>query len=198
NPRVEQAGVDLDVVFDVHEGQAQTVGPIEIKGLIRTSERFVRRQLGELKAGAPLDPRKLAAVERRLRGLGIFRRAVVTASQEPTATITIELEEAAPYNVAYDARYNRQDSFNASVDGQVQNLFGRAIALGLRVQAGRWVREGRASLHLPTVWHLGDMTVSAYDLRQPIRTALGVAGSAAPPPLERDLREERGVPLQPP
>ena len=195
NPRVEQAGADLDVVFDVHEGQAQTVGPIEIKGLIRTSERFVRRQLGELKAGAPLDPRKLAAVERRLRGLGIFRRAVVTASQEPTATITIELEEAAPYNVAYDARYNRQDSFNASVDGQVQNLFGRAIALGLRVQAGRWVREGRASLHLPTVWHLGDMTASVFDLRQTIRTAFS-SPPGPPPPLDVARRIEQGVQLQ--
>src|SRR5207237_8448123 len=108
----------------VHEGQAQTVGPIEIKGLIRTSERFVRRQLGELKAGAPLDPRKLAAVERRLRGLGIFRRAVVTASQEPTATITIELDEAAPYTVAYDARDNRPDPFHASLHGHVQHLVG--------------------------------------------------------------------------
>src|SRR5205823_205479 len=130
------------------------------------------------------------------RDLGIFRRAVVTASADPVADVTVELEEAAPFNVAYDARYNNQDRLNGSVDGQVQNLFGRAVALGLRVQAGRYIREGRASLHLPTVWHLGDMTISAYDLRQTIRTAFGAAGSATPPPLERDLREERGMQLQ--
>jgi outer membrane protein assembly factor BamA len=195
NPRVEPSGADLVVVFDVHEGTAQTVGPIQIRGLKRTRESLVRAQLTELKAGDPLDPRKLANAERRLRDLGIFRRAVVTASQDPVAAITVELEEAAPFNLAYDVRYNRQDALNGSVDGQVQNLFGRAVALGLRVQAGRWIREGRASVHIPSLWRLGDMTASVFDLRQTIRTAFGIPG-APPPPLERDRRIEQGVQLQ--
>jgi outer membrane protein assembly factor BamA/autotransporter translocation and assembly factor TamB len=195
NPRLAQQGSDLDVVFDVHEGTAQTIGPVEIRGLRRTRERLVRAQLTELKAGLPLDPRKLAYVERRLRDLGIFRRVVVTASQDPVSAISVELEEGAPYNVAYDVRYNRQDALNGSVDGQVQNLFGRAITLGARVQAGRYVREGRASLHLPSIWHLGDMTISVFDLRQTIRTAFGIPG-AEPPPLDVARRIEQGVQLQ--
>ncbi|PYQ49868.1 MAG: hypothetical protein DMF78_17180, partial [Acidobacteria bacterium] len=186
NPRVEQSGADLVVVFDVHEGTAQTVGPIQIHGFQRTSERLIRAQLTELKAGQTLDPRKLAYAERRLRDLGIFRRAAVTASPDAVATITVELEEAAPYNVAYDVRYNRQDALSGSVDGQVQNLFGRAVTLGLRVQAGRWIREGRASVHIPSVWRLGDLTASVFDLRQTIRTAFGIAGQTTPPPLEKD------------
>jgi outer membrane protein assembly factor BamA/autotransporter translocation and assembly factor TamB len=195
NPRLEQDGSDLRVAFDVHEGIAQTIGPVEIRGLRRTRERLVRAQLMELKPGLPLDPRKLAYAERRLRELGIFRRVVVTGSQDAVANITVEVEEGAPFNVAYDVRYNRQDALNGSVDGQVQNLFGRAISLGARVQAGRWIREGRVSLHLPSVWHLGDMTISAFDLRQTIRTAFGVPGTE-PPPLDVARRVEQGIQLQ--
>jgi outer membrane protein assembly factor BamA len=155
----------------------------------------VRAQLTELQPGLPLDPRKLANTERRLRDLGIFRRVVVTASPDAVSAITIEVEEGAPYNVAYDVRYNQEDAFNLSLDGQVQNLFGRAITLGARVQAGRWLREGRFSVHLPTVWHLGDMTVSVFELRQTIRTAFEGAGTE-PPPLDVGQRLEQGVQLQ--
>jgi outer membrane protein assembly factor BamA/autotransporter translocation and assembly factor TamB len=195
NPRLEQDGSDLRVAFDVHEGTAQTIGRVEIRGIRRTRERLVRGQLTELKPGLPLDPRKLAYAERRLRDLGIFRRVVVTASADPVAAITVELEEGAPFNVAYDVRYNQQDALNGSVDGQVQNLLGRAITLGARVQAGRYIREGRASIHLPSVWRLGDMTISAFDLRQTIRTAFGIPGSE-PPPLDVGRRIEQGVQLQ--
>jgi outer membrane protein assembly factor BamA len=195
NPRLAQDGSDLDVVFDIHEAAAQTIGPVQIRGIRRTRERLIRAQLTDLKAGAPLDPRKLAYAERRLRDLGIFRRVVVTGSPDPVAAITVEVEEGAPFNVAYDVRYNQQDRVNGSVDGQVQNLFGRAVALGLRVQAGRYLREGRASLHLPSVWQLGDMTISVFDLRQTIRTAFAVAG-AEPPPLDVGRRIEQGVQLQ--
>src|SRR4029077_10047766 len=141
NPRLEQEESDLRVVFDVHEATAQTIGPVEIRGLRHTRERLVRAQLTDLKPGLPLDPRKLASSERRLRDLGIFRRVVVTASPDAVAAITVEVEEGAPYNVASNVRYNKEDSFNLSLDGQVQNLFGRAITLGARVQAGRWIRE---------------------------------------------------------
>ena len=195
NPRLEQEGSDLRVVFDVHEATAQTIGPVEIRGLRHTRERLVRAQLTEPKPGLPLDPRKLAYTERRLRDLGIFRRVVITASPDAVAAITVEVEEGAPYNVAYDVRYNKEDSFNLSLDGQVQNLFGRAITLGARVQAGRWIREGRFSVHLPSVWRLGDMTVSVFDLRQTIRTAFEGAGTE-PPPLDVGQRLEQGVQLQ--
>jgi len=197
NPRLEQEGPDLRLFFDVHEGTAQTIGPIEIRGIRRTSERLVRAQLTELKPGQPLDPRKLAYAERRLRELSVFRRVVVTGSQDPVSKITVELEEGAPYSVAYDVRYNTVDALSGSVDGQIQNLFGRAASLGARVQAGRYLREGRVSLHLPTVWHLGDMTISAYDQRQTIRTAFEPpAPGAEPPPLDVGQRLDQGVQLQ--
>ena len=197
NPRLEQEGSDLRLIFDVHEAIAQTIGPIEIRGIRRTRERLVRAQLTELKPGQPLDPRKLAYAERRLRDLGVFRRVVVTGSQDPVSKITVELEEGAPYSVAYDARYNQIDALSGSVDGQIQNLLGRAATLGARVQAGRYLREGRVSLHLPTVWHLGDMTISAYDLRQTIRTAFEPpAPGAEPPPLDVGKRVDQGVQLQ--
>jgi outer membrane protein assembly factor BamA len=45
------------------------------------------------------------------------------------------------------------------------------------------------------VWRLGDTTISVFDLRQTIRTAFGIPGSA-PPPLDVGRRIEQGVQLQ--
>ena len=104
-PRLEPEGADLNVVLRVVEGDPVVAGPITITGLKRTRASLVRRQIN-IQPGEPLDPRKLAELERRLLDLGIFSRAVVTAASESPAPITIELEEDAPYKVAYDLRYN--------------------------------------------------------------------------------------------
>ncbi len=194
-PRLVPAGSDLYIRFVVHEGVASVVGPVQIVGLRRTREAVVRN-LVDVKEGEPLDPRKLAAIERRLRELGIFRRAVVTASQDVPALIKVEVEEEARYQAAYDLRYNPDEGPSALLDGEMGNVFGRGLSVGARFRAGRTLRETRGSLHLPTIYKIGDITASAYHLRQMIKTVQELApGAEAFEPLDLP-RSERGFQIQ--
>src|SRR5206468_3938533 len=98
-PVLTPSGSDLVLTFKITEGETAVVGPITITGLQRTRQGLVRSQI-DLKAGEPLDPRKLSNLERRLLDLGVFSRAVVVAEPGNPAPIKIELEEAAPYKLS--------------------------------------------------------------------------------------------------
>jgi outer membrane protein assembly complex protein YaeT len=162
-PRVEAAGNDLDVVFEVGEGTRQTIGAIEIEGARATRESFVRGTLG-FAVGDPLDPRLLAAAERRLLALGAFARASVTraGAEEGDTPVRVELQEEARLSAGYQARYNDDKGMSGDLDAEVGNLFGRAVALGARYSLGRDDEEIRGSILLPSVRFLGDLTGSVF------------------------------------
>ena len=164
-PEVVPTGSDLVVTFKITEGEAVVIGPVTITGLRRTREGLVRSQI-DLKPGEPLDPRKLSDLERRLLDLGVFSRAVVLAEPGNPAPIKVELEEAAPYKLAYDLRYNSEESGSGLADAEMGNLFGRGVTLGGRYRAGRQLRETRLSLHIPSLWRLGDLTASVFRQRE--------------------------------
>jgi translocation and assembly module TamA len=190
-PDLAPSGTDLVLTFKVVEGPAVVVGPVTITGLKHTREGLVRGQI-DLKAGEPLDPRKLSHLERRLLDLGVFSRAVVVAESGNPAPIKIELEEAAPYKVTYDLRYNSTEGASGLVDGEVGNLFGRGFVLGGRYRAGRQLRETRFSLHIPSLWRLGDLTGSVFRLREQLIQEVAPEG----PPTEPIVAMQRGIQVQ--
>ena len=169
---LEPMGTDLRLVFNITEGPRILIGNVEIVGLKRTRRSLVEKEI-DLPAGEPLDPRKLAAVERRLTELGIFRRVIVSAGTESPATIRVELEEDAPYFAAYDLRYNEEESASALLDGEVRNVLGLGIALGGRFRYGRTIRDVRGSFSAPSFfWGGGDLTASVYTIRELVTIAL--------------------------
>jgi outer membrane protein assembly factor BamA len=172
-PELVPSGSDLDAVFHVAEGDPSTVGGVEITGLHRTRESLVRRQV-DLKPGDPLDPRKLTAIEKRLLDLGIFSRAVVTATEDEPATIQVEVEERGPFTLAYDLRFSSSERATTLVDAEAGNIGGIGLAIGGRYRIGRYLREQRGSLHLPSVGKAGDFTASVF--RQEDNLVLGPNG----------------------
>jgi outer membrane protein assembly factor BamA/autotransporter translocation and assembly factor TamB len=191
-PNLAPSGSDLVLTFKIAEGEAVVVGPITITGLKHTRQGLVRSQI-DLKAGEPLDPRKLSNLERRLLDLGIFSRAVVVAEPGNPAPIKIDLEEAAPYKLAYDLRYNSQEGGSGLVDGEAGNLFGSGFSLGGRYRAGRQLRETRLSLHIPSLWRLGDLTASVFRLREQLAQELLPPPS---PPTEPIIAVQKGAQVQ--
>jgi outer membrane protein insertion porin family len=160
-PRLAPEGADLVAVFDVVEGEPATIGSIRISGLRRTRESLVRRQI-DVRPGDPLDPRKLAVIEKRLLDLGVFSRAVVTAGSEDPATVSVELEEEGPLSVAYDVRFSQEERTTTLADVEAGNLLGVGLALGGRYRIGRNLNEVRLSLHLPSIGQGGDTTTTAF------------------------------------
>ena len=168
---LEPMGADLRLVYNITEGPRILIGSVEIVGLKRTRRSLVEKEI-DLPAGEPLDPRKLAALERRLLELGIFRRVIVSAGSESPATVRVELEEDAPYFTAYDLRYNQTEGASGLLDGEVRNVLGLGMAVGGRVRAGRTVREVRGSFSAPSfLWGGGDVTASVHTLREEVMIA---------------------------
>jgi outer membrane protein assembly factor BamA/autotransporter translocation and assembly factor TamB len=193
-PRLATEGQNLGVVLRVVEGDQVVAGEVTITGLHQTRTSLVRAQVN-IQPGEPLDPRKMAELERRLLDLGIFSRAVVTAPSESPAPINIELEEEPPYKLSYDVRYNNREGTTILLDGEMGNLFGSGVALGGRYRFGRHVRDERGSLHIPSIGRLGDLTASIFNTRQDV-IVLQEATDPPRDPLPNDQTTEQGFTLQ--
>jgi len=163
--RLQPEAADLAIVFEVVEGERVTVGRVVIQGLRNAKESLVRRAVS-LQPGDPLDPRKLAEMERRLMDLGLFARAAATVSEDNPATITISVDEGDRLRAGYRASYGKDQGTRAEVDGELRGLFGAGLRLGARVSAGPDLRELRPYLHLPAFLPTGSLTLSAFRLSE--------------------------------
>jgi outer membrane protein assembly factor BamA len=105
-------------------------------------------------------------VERRLLDLGPFARASVSFSPGSPTTIHVEVEEEAPLVARYQLRYNDERGATGELEAEVQNLLGRALALGGRYSRGSGEEEVRGSLHVPSFLGQGDLTLSLARLRE--------------------------------
>ena len=102
-PSFSQNGTHVAVAFVIHEGPQVFVDHVLIVGNVRISTSTIEREL-QIKAG---DPFSLAAInesQRRLTGLGLFRRARITELRhggETTRDLLVTIEEAPPTTVGY-------------------------------------------------------------------------------------------------
>jgi outer membrane protein assembly factor BamA/autotransporter translocation and assembly factor TamB len=163
--RLEPRGSDLELTFQVTEGERVTVGAVVLRGMRRTRESLVRKQV-RLRPGDPLDLRKVAELERRLLDLGLFTRAAATVSDGNPATITVTLEEGDRVRAGYLLSYNNDKGGRAEVDGETRGLFGAGVALGARVSMGKDLRDVRGYVNIPAVLPTGRLTISAFRLAE--------------------------------
>jgi outer membrane protein assembly complex protein YaeT len=163
--RLQPEATDLEVIFEVVEGERVTVGRVVVQGLRRARESLVRRAIS-LNPGDPLDPRKVAEMERRLMDLGLFARAAATVSEENPATITVSVDEGDRVRAGYRASYGKEQGTRGELDGELRGLFGAGLRLGARLSAGPDLRELRPYLHLPAFLPTGAVTLSAFRLSE--------------------------------
>jgi outer membrane protein insertion porin family len=191
--RSTRRDASVDVAYTIAEGQPTRIGRIVVRGLTRTREHVVRREL-PLQAGDPLDPEALIEAQRRLSLLGIFERVDVEPLRPPTtpyADVTITVREGRPWYVAAGVGYSTYERFRGFVEGGHDNLFGTGRSLGVRLRASQRNHRGEVIYREPWVlgtrWR-GEATVFhefrdeiGYDLE---RTGLTLG-------IERELLTER-------
>jgi translocation and assembly module TamA len=181
---------DAAVVLHVVEGRRAVVGSVAIVGLHHVRESLVRRRI-DLGPGEPLDPRRLAAVERRLMEMDTFSRVVVTASDDDPATVTVEVEENARVVAHYDLRYSNESKTTAVGDAEVRNLLGIGMTLGGRYEVGKDIRDARGSLFLPSVIGRGSLIGSLFRLEEDLAAVDLLTGQPI-----TNVRVQRGFQLQ--
>ena len=94
----------------------------------------------------------------------------------------------APFSVGYQFRYNDDKGASGDLEGQLRNLFGRALALGARYERGSDAQEFRGSFVMPSFFGRGNITLSAFRIKE--QPALG---PDVPPDTPRDTILERGA-----
>lgn len=187
-------GGRLDVLFTIDEGRRATLGAVAVRGLARTSESLVR-SLVQMEPGTALDPRRLAALERRLLDTGAFARVSTAVSDDEPATLTITVEEDRRFAGRYaltleDAPLAEGDpppSFfektAAQVDVEARNLLGRGLRTGARLNVGADIREVGASFTVPRMPLLGDLTTTLFRIQEDL--------AASPDPVTGASRENK-------
>lgn len=124
----------LDVVYPVMPGPVLNIGAIDISGLKRVHEPFVRRQL-TVKEGQLYQPSKIDAARQDLSGLGVFSNVgVKDGSTEPvngTMPLDFTFKEAKRRAIGAEAGYSTDLGVRGGVTWTHYNLLGNAERLKL-------------------------------------------------------------------
>jgi outer membrane protein assembly complex protein YaeT len=155
------------LIYKIDEGVRAIVGEIEITGLTKTGEDWVRHYL-DFKIGDVLTPAKVRRTQRDLFATNAFRE--VTISSVPTIVgdgsahkVTVKLTEAKPMMFVYGLGFSTDDGIRGLSEITNTNLYGTLNSLSLRMRASRIEQFSQLSFTdmRPFGWRL-PTTVSAY------------------------------------
>lgn len=128
----------LDVEFQPDSGPKADIGPINLTGLKRMNESFVRRRL-LLHQGELYNPQRIEAARQDLMSLGVFSvvRADPASALNPEGQlpITFDLTERPLHAVDASVAYSTDLGINVSTGWHDRNLFGNAEQLNLTAAA---------------------------------------------------------------
>lgn len=124
----------LDVVYPVSPGPVLNVGRIDVSGLKKVREPFVRRQL-TLKEGQLYQPSKIDSARQDLTSLGVFSNVAVkdgaTQAVNGTMPLNFTFQEAKRRSVGAEAGYSTDLGVRGGVTWTHYNLLGNAERLKL-------------------------------------------------------------------
>ncbi len=131
---IEPAARALDVSYTIDAGPRVNLGPIDVEGLDRVNESYVRRRL-LLHQGERFDPEAIRVAREDLAQLGVFATVRVRAAQKLNQAgqipITVDVTERPRRVVGFNAGYSTDLGASAGVSWQHRNLFGNAEQLKL-------------------------------------------------------------------
>ncbi|WP_407932987.1 outer membrane protein assembly factor BamA [Jannaschia ovalis] len=121
----------LDVDFVVERGERLFVERIDIEGNATTLDRVIRREFNTVE-GDPFNPREIRAAAERIRALGYFSQAEVSA-REGTAPeqviVDVDVEEQPTGSLGFGVSYSEDSGAGASVSFSESNFLGRGQRL---------------------------------------------------------------------
>ncbi|MBD3180567.1 MAG: outer membrane protein assembly factor BamA [Candidatus Latescibacteria bacterium] len=141
----------------IEEGEQMSISGIEIRGLEKTSEHVVLREL-EFKEGQVVSHRKLAKSQKQLYLTGLFKSVRINPVKYPgdssdRRTMLIEVEEEANSLLSVSAGYGSIEKVMGEVEFSLNNLFGTARQAGMRVQANFIERKVEGSFSEPRTFN---------------------------------------------
>ncbi len=132
------ASLTLDVAFVIEKGDRQFVERIDIEGNGTTLDRVIRREFDTVE-GDPFNPREIRAAAERIRALGYFSEAEVTAREGSTpeqVIVDVDVEEQPTGSLGFGANYSVQNGIGLAFSFAETNFLGRGQTLNFTVDTG--------------------------------------------------------------
>ncbi|MCF6443221.1 outer membrane protein assembly factor BamA [Nereida sp. MMG024] len=128
-PRVTRNDRDLtlDITYELSRGPRVFVERIDIEGNNTTLDRVIRRQF-KIVEGDPFNPREIRQSAERIRALGFFSNADVSAregSSPEQVIVDVDVEEQPTGSLTFGASYGTNDGFGVAIQFQERNFLGR-------------------------------------------------------------------------
>jgi len=145
-------GSDIQLIYNIEEGQLHSIGEILISGNKRTPDSFIRREL-IFSEGDPVNMEKMILSQKKLYDLSIFR--VVNISREPIEgekkqeRILVKVHEDPMLALNYGVRYNSEEKFEGFGELDIINILGRGRNGILYYKQNKRQKDFRFSLKDP-------------------------------------------------
>ena len=138
-PRPNKSTTDrvIDIVFELREGPKVFVERIEIEGNTQTLDRVIRRNIA-LVEGDAFDARRIRNAQRRIRGLGFFRRVELESepgTAEDRAVLKVKVEEQSTGSLSFGLGYSTSAGPIGNVVLRERNFLGRGQEVDVRITA---------------------------------------------------------------
>ncbi|WP_371154064.1 outer membrane protein assembly factor BamA [Jannaschia sp. 2305UL9-9] len=139
-PRItrDDRGLLLDVDFVIEKGERLFVERIDIEGNATTLDRVIRRQFDTVE-GDPFNPREIRAASERIRALGYFSQAEVTAREgtaSDTVIVDVDVEEQLTGTLGFGVNYSVESGAGVAVSFTERNFLGRGQTVDVSIDTG--------------------------------------------------------------
>lgn len=143
-PRGERnpAAQTVAIRFVLDEGPRVYIERINIRGNTRTRDYVIRREF-EIGEGDAYNRVLIDRAERRLNGLGYFKKVKITnepGSSPDRVIVNVDVEDQPTGNFGVSGGYSTTQGFIAEVSVSESNFMGRGQAVRMSVQAGQLSR----------------------------------------------------------
>ncbi len=154
----------VSIVFTVEDGPRVYIESIIIRGNTRTRDYVIRREF-ELGEGDPYNKVLIDKAERRLNGLGFFKKVKITnesGSAADRVVIVVNVEDQPTGSVSVSGGYSTVDGFIGEVAVTETNFLGRGQYVRASITAGQRTRGAEFNFTEP--YFLGRRLAAGFDL----------------------------------
>ena len=139
-PRItrNEAEGTLDIAFVLSKGPRVFVERIDIEGNATTLDQVIRRQFRTVE-GDPLNQREIRQAAERIRALGYFKTAEVTAkdgSSPDQVVVDVNVEEQPTGSLSFGLSYGAENGAGINIGFSESNFLGRGQFVGINITTG--------------------------------------------------------------
>ncbi len=160
----DAAAHTVAIAFVVDEGPRVYIERINIRGNTRTRDYVIRREF-DIGEGDPYNRVLIDRAERRLNGLGFFKKVKITnepGSSPDRVIVDVDVEDQPTGSFAISGGYSSTDGFLAEFSVTESNFLGRGQFVKLAIQEGQYARGVDFSFTEPYI--LDTRIAAGFDL----------------------------------